>query len=83
MSLKEFLNQGSGFSSTSTEQGTQQKREEQVTDLEAKFLEFLKEEQITKEELASRIQKMYTRGEHREICLVIKAGLEHLFCYGR
>jgi hypothetical protein len=48
-----------------------------VIDLEAKDLEFLKEEQITKEELASRIWKMYTRGEHREICQ--KPGLEPLF----
>jgi hypothetical protein len=43
-----------------------------VTDLEAKVLEFLKEEQITKEELGSR-------GEHREMCLEIKPGLENLF----
>ena len=43
-----------------------------MTELEAKVLEFLKEEQIAKEELASR-------GEHREICLEIKPGLENLF----
>ncbi|GLT60805.1 hypothetical protein SLA2020_335540 [Shorea laevis] len=50
-----------------------------VSEVEAKVIQFLKDEEITKEELASRIRKLYRRGEHREVCLEIKKGLEILF----